>query len=111
MLGSREHELEALRELAGGVTATHLRATPLRPEVFDAVVEGLADARSRVRWSVTGTWKITGTEQDGNIISVEMTNAAGKVSNVKWDASNAAGNPPQIVRLQPTSPTPFVRKS
>jgi hypothetical protein len=61
--------------------------------------------------SAEGTWKITGTEQDGTIVSVEMFNTkTNKTSNVKWNATDAAGNPPQIIRVQPASPSPFVRK-
>src|SRR3984957_2570469 len=48
--GKRGHEVEALRSLAGSVTATHLREAQLTPAVFDAVVDGLADKNPRVRW-------------------------------------------------------------
>jgi HEAT repeat protein len=48
--GRRGAEVEALRRLAGGVTATHLRAVELTESVFDAVVEGLTDPNPRVRW-------------------------------------------------------------
>ena len=44
----------AMDELCGGWSATRLRATNLTDEAFDAVVEGLADPHSRVRW-----WCIT----------------------------------------------------
>jgi HEAT repeat protein len=48
--GQRGHEVEALRGLAGDVTATHLREAQLTPAAFDAVVDGLADNNPRVRW-------------------------------------------------------------
>ena len=48
--GRRGHEVEALRGLAGDVTATHLREAQLTPAAFDAVVDGLADKNPRVRW-------------------------------------------------------------
>ncbi len=48
--GRRGHEVEALRGVAGGVTATHLRRAQLTPAAFDAVLEGLADSNPRVRW-------------------------------------------------------------
>jgi HEAT repeat protein len=48
--GQRGLEVEALRGLAGGVTATHLRGTQLTPGAFDAVVGGLADENPRIRW-------------------------------------------------------------
>jgi HEAT repeat protein len=48
--GRRGAEVEALRSLAGGVSATHLRTTELTDSAFDAVLEGLADANPRVRW-------------------------------------------------------------
>jgi HEAT repeat protein len=48
--GQRGLEVEALRGLAGGVTATYLKGVQLPPAVFGAVVEGLADKNPRVRW-------------------------------------------------------------
>ena len=48
--GERGREIEALRGLAGGVTATHLRVTELTEGAFDAVAEGLADPNPRIRW-------------------------------------------------------------
>jgi hypothetical protein len=43
-------ELDALRGLTGGVTATQLRTATLTDHAFDAVVAGLADPSPRVRW-------------------------------------------------------------
>src|SRR5436190_20008085 len=48
--GRRGREVEALRGLAGGVSATHLRVAELSEAAFDAVVEGLADPNPRIRW-------------------------------------------------------------
>jgi HEAT repeat protein len=48
--GRRGHELDSLRALAGGVTATHLRRARLTPAAFRAVIDGLADTNPRVRW-------------------------------------------------------------
>jgi hypothetical protein len=48
--GQRGNEVEALRGLAGCVTATYLREAQLTPAAFDAVVDGLADKNPRVRW-------------------------------------------------------------
>jgi vesicle coat complex subunit len=48
--GQRGLELESLRGLTGGVTATHLRSARLTEAAFAAVVEGLADPNPRVRW-------------------------------------------------------------
>jgi HEAT repeat protein len=48
--GRRGREVEALRGLAGGVSATHLRVAELTEATFDAVVEGLTDANPRIRW-------------------------------------------------------------
>ncbi len=48
--GVRGRELDALRGLAGGVTATHLRTATLSDKSLSAVVAGLADGNPRVRW-------------------------------------------------------------
>jgi HEAT repeat protein len=45
-----ESVLDSLRGLAGGVTATQLRAARLSDAAFDALVEGLGDPHPRVRW-------------------------------------------------------------
>jgi hypothetical protein len=42
--------LDAMRQLAGGVTATELRSARVTPAAFAALVEGLSDPRSRIRW-------------------------------------------------------------
>jgi vesicle coat complex subunit len=46
----RDRQVDALRALTGGVTATHLRTARLTDAAFDAVVDGLADPNPRVRW-------------------------------------------------------------
>jgi HEAT repeat protein len=46
----RDRQVDALRALTGGVTATHLRTTRLTDTAFDAVVEGVGDPNPRVRW-------------------------------------------------------------
>jgi hypothetical protein len=46
----RGRELEAMRGLAGGVTATHLRTATLSKASFDALVQGLADRQPKIRW-------------------------------------------------------------
>jgi HEAT repeat protein len=48
--GVKSREVEALRGLTGGVSATHLRTVVLSDEVFAALVEGLGDPHPRVRW-------------------------------------------------------------
>jgi HEAT repeat protein len=50
LFASKTGQVDALRGLAGGVTATHLRATVLSDAAFDAVMEGLSDPNPRVRW-------------------------------------------------------------
>jgi hypothetical protein len=50
LFGVRGRELDALEGLAGGVTATHLRAATITNASFDALVAGLADRQPRVRW-------------------------------------------------------------
>jgi HEAT repeat protein len=46
----RDRQVDALRALTGGVTATYLRRAQLSDAAFDAVVEGIADPNPRVRW-------------------------------------------------------------
>jgi HEAT repeat protein len=48
--GRRDRQLDALRVLTGGVTATHLRKAQLTDAAFDAVIEGLTDPNPRIRW-------------------------------------------------------------
>jgi HEAT repeat protein len=50
LFGERGREMDALRGLAGGVTATYLRTAVLNESAFSAVVEGLNDPNPRVRW-------------------------------------------------------------
>jgi vesicle coat complex subunit len=50
LFGVKGLELGALRGLAGGVTATHLRTTRLTDAAFAAVVDGVSDDNPRVRW-------------------------------------------------------------
>lgn len=50
LFGSRSRELEALRGLAGGVTATHLRTVQLTDAAFEALLDGLRDPNPRIRW-------------------------------------------------------------
>jgi HEAT repeats len=50
LFGVKGRELDALRELAGGVTATHLRTATLTEDGFASVTEGLSDRNPRIRW-------------------------------------------------------------
>ena len=50
ILRSRDQCLAAVRELAGGLTATELRSAQVSAEAYDALVEGLRDESLRVRW-------------------------------------------------------------
>jgi hypothetical protein len=50
LFGSKARQVEALRDLVGGVTATYLRTAVLSGATFDALVEGLSDPNPRVRW-------------------------------------------------------------
>ena len=49
LFGSRSRQLDALRGLAGGVTATHLRTVKLTEAAFEALVNGLGDPNPRIR--------------------------------------------------------------
>jgi hypothetical protein len=50
LLRSRDQSLAAVRDLAGGLTATELRSAEVSAEGYDALVEGLHDESPRVRW-------------------------------------------------------------
>ena len=50
LFGVKGREVDALRGLAGGVTATHLRTATLTNESFVAVSEGASDPNARIRW-------------------------------------------------------------
>jgi hypothetical protein len=50
LFGSRSRELEAMRGLVGGVTATHLRTVRLTVAAFEALLGGLRDPNPRIRW-------------------------------------------------------------
>jgi HEAT repeat protein len=50
LFADRSRELDALRLLCGGITATDLRTLRVSALAFEAVVEGLAHQSSRVRW-------------------------------------------------------------
>jgi hypothetical protein len=47
---TRGREVEALRALTGGITATHMRRTPITEEALAAAVRGLNHPSPRVRW-------------------------------------------------------------
>jgi hypothetical protein len=49
-LASTPLRLDAMRELAGGVTATELRQVTISDDAFAALCEGLEDSNPRVRW-------------------------------------------------------------
>jgi HEAT repeat protein len=48
--GIKGREVDALRQLTGGVTATHLRAATIGEDVYAALLEGLRAGNPRVRW-------------------------------------------------------------
>jgi HEAT repeat protein len=50
LFGERRRELEALRGLTGGITATELRSAALPEAAFAATLEGLRDPNPRIRW-------------------------------------------------------------
>jgi HEAT repeats len=47
---TRGREVEALRALTGGITATHMRRTPITEDALAALVRGLNHPSPRVRW-------------------------------------------------------------
>jgi HEAT repeat protein len=50
MLASPERRLHAMRALAGGVTATELRAAQVTDASAQALIEGVDDPKPTVRW-------------------------------------------------------------
>jgi hypothetical protein len=49
LFGSKARQVDALRDLVGGVTATYLRTAVLSTATFDALVGGLSDPNEKVR--------------------------------------------------------------
>lgn len=49
-LGSTADRVDAMRALAGGVSATELRRARVSDRAFEALREGLADPNPQVRW-------------------------------------------------------------
>jgi HEAT repeat protein len=90
LFGVRDRELDALRELAGGVTATYLRTATLSDETFAAVVEGLSDRNPRVRW-----WCIQVLDHVPDIRAVAAIVSAldDPVARVRRNAAHALGCP------------------
>jgi HEAT repeat protein len=50
MLATAETRLDAMRALAGGITATELRAARVSDAAAQALIEGVADPNPKVRW-------------------------------------------------------------
>ena len=86
--GQRGREVEALRGLVGGVTATFLRTATLTNEAFGAVVEGLADPNPRVRW-----WCIQTLDHVPDLRAVNAISALldDPVARVRRNAAHALG--------------------
>jgi HEAT repeat protein len=88
LFGVKGRELDALRGLAGGVTATYLRTARLSDETFDAVVEGLSHRNPRVRW-----WCIQVLDHipDVRAVSAIVSALDDPVARVRRNAAHALG--------------------
>src|SRR5262249_40018576 len=84
----RDHQVDALRALTGGLTATHLRSARLSDAAFAAVVEGLADPNPRVRW-----WclQVLDHVPDGRAIPFVASALDDPVPRVRRNAAHALG--------------------
>ena len=88
LFGVKGRELDALRGLAGGVTATHLRTATLTDESFAAVSEGVSDPNARVRW-----WCIQVLDHvpDARALPVIAVALNDPVARVRRNAAHALG--------------------
>jgi HEAT repeat protein len=88
LFGVKGRELEALRQLAGGVTATHLRTARLPDDSFAALIDGLSDSGPRVRW-----WCIQVLDHVSDVRSVSAIVSAldDPVARVRRNAAHALG--------------------
>jgi HEAT repeat protein len=88
LFGVKGRELDALRGLAGGVTATHLRTARLSGDGFAAVVDGLSDQNPRVRW-----WCIQVLDHVPDVRAVSAISSAldDPVARVRRNAAHALG--------------------
>ena len=88
LFGVKGRELDALRGLAGGVTATYLRTATLSDDSFAAVLEGLTDRNARVRW-----WciQILDHVSDVRSVSAIVSVLDDPVARVRRNAAHALG--------------------
>ena len=88
LFGVRGRELEALRALTGGVTATHLRTAQLGDDAFAAMVSGVSDRNARVRW-----WCIQVLDHIPDVRAIEAIASAldDPVARVRRNAAHALG--------------------
>ena len=88
LFGVRGRELDALRGVAGGVTATHLRSTTLSEDGMAAVMEGVADRNPRVRW-----WCIQLLDHVSDVRAISAIASAlnDPVARVRRNAAHALG--------------------
>jgi HEAT repeat protein len=86
--GRRGREVEALRGLTGGVSATHLRTAELTDAAFDAVVEGLSDPNPRVRWWCV---QVLDHVSDARALDAIASRLDDDVARVRRNAAHALG--------------------
>jgi HEAT repeat protein len=88
LFGVKGRELDALRELAGGVTATYLRTVRLSEDSLAALIDGLSDSSPRVRW-----WCIQVLDHVSDVRSVAAIVSAldDPVARVRRNAAHALG--------------------
>jgi HEAT repeat protein len=87
-LASKTQRLDAMRSLAGGVTATELRGATLSDEAVTALCEGVSDPNPQVRW-----WSIQILDHapDPRALDVFAVALADPVPRVRRNAAHALG--------------------
>jgi HEAT repeat protein len=88
LFGIKGRELDALQDLTGGVTATYLRTATLPDASFAALMDGLSDSSSRVRW-----WCIQVLDHVSDVRSVSQIASMldDPVARVRRNAAHALG--------------------
>jgi HEAT repeat protein len=88
LFGDKGSELDALRGLTGGVSATHLRTAHLSDDAFDAVIGGVSDENPRVRW-----WCVQVLDHIPDVRAVSAITSAldDPVPRVRRNAAHALG--------------------
>jgi HEAT repeat protein len=119
---TRGREIEALRALTGGITATHMRRTPITEEALAALVRGLNHPSPRVRWwcvqvldHATDPRAVTAIsallEDDVPRVRRAAAHALGCIScKPEWDGALPAGITAKLADIAVADPNQKVRR-